>query len=315
MEIVSSQTRQALMDANVTNLLARVVGSATNQNYALPLHSDGFMTFTDGNTIAVYNPRDQMVWGTYWFPAAVAPDPVVYLSGLYPDPAGTIADKLWDLAGAPTAKFTLNGWEDVMYAESVKSQLSEVDHGGIIPVLNFKHRLCYMRLSFYKESDSTPITLTKVVLSKVKGSDVRTVININLNAASKEVSYTASGAATTLPCYKIGTEKTEYKGADANYTVEHAEPTAYQAYVLAPHTTGDSANDYTFTITYVMGTSTDRSVNVDLKTAGGSEYGATDSSAGLAYDITFRFTGGEVKAKATIVAWPTAITVATTDVS
>jgi hypothetical protein len=286
MEIVSSQTRQAFAGNTVSNLKARVMGSANNTTYT-PLHSDGFMTFTDGNTIAVYD--HDMVGGYYWYPATPA-DPVVNLSGLYP--AGTKTALKWTIATPPTATFPLTGCEDVMYAETTEEKLS-VTQFGTAATLAFKHRLTYIRLLFQKESTTTPITVTKVVLKQVNAASVNPTININLS--TKVISYNGTATAT-FPCYIIG--------GDVPYSTQNyaVTPTASaQAYVLAPASTGaNSGNDYMFTVSYTMGADKVLDVPVELATA---------STSGLAYDITFKFMGGEIKAKASITAWPAATSI------
>jgi hypothetical protein len=76
------------------------------------------------------------------------------------------------------------------------------------------------------------------------------------------------------------------------------------AYVLVPPVTATASPDYTLSVTYTIGGGTDivKAVPIQLyATDGSTAFAAT--TAGASFGIELKFTGGEIKAKATVKDW------------
>lgn len=273
-------------DLTTNPLTALVLASQTTKNYAT-LHCNGTMTF-DGSGAVSYN--KPITSGSYVFPGQTTN---IYLTGLHPASG-------WDVTTTPgTPVFTLTGKDDVMLAPEQSTVLALVN-AGTYATLPFTHQLTLMKLSFYGDAQAVgKVKVTDVELIKVNEAIIPATTQATISAATQEITFT--GSLASLPCYISGADDT-YTGQSYTLTATASE----QAYVLAPPVANAAAgnNEYTFKVSYLDANNSPKAmdVNVDLKVAtGGAAF--TGSTVGTAFNITFKFVGGQIEALASITDW------------
>jgi hypothetical protein len=272
-----------------TNLEARVLGSNTSATNFAALCSNGTMTF-NGATQVAYGAT--MVGTTNrWFPNTGS----VYLCGLYPatgwkDGTGT-TDISATLTGSITS-FQLTGKDDVMFApQQTTTATQQYGTTPTFPTLVFTHQLCLLRVKAYKVGN------TAIVVKGISVTYANTKVQIALTASPGTISF-VSGTAN-LPFFNLGANT-----GLSPLTLATTAP-AYQGYVLVPPVTGStSTTDYTLSVTYTIGGGSDivKAVPIQLyETNGSTAFAAT--TAGISFGIELKFTGGEIKAKASVKDW------------
>lgn len=278
----SSSTRAAYEGTDLTAnpITALVLATATSFDYS-SLYCNGTMTFNGSGNISYNKP---VTAGTYTMPAAAT----IYLSGLHPGTG-------WNVATAPT--FDLTGKDDVMFAGEENTSISDMT-SGTFATLKFNHQLTLLKVSFLGDDKAVDYKVNSIELVKVNEGGIPAKVTANLGSPQ---SITFSGAEGSLPCY-VKDSDDPYTGIDYVLTSTASE----QAYVLAPPVTAVAGNkEYTFKIHYIDQTDGPKymDVNVDLKVSAGTPY--TGSTVGKAFDITFKFIGGQIEALATVTDWVT----------
>lgn len=283
-----SSTRGAYegTDLSANPLTAMVLASLTTKNYTT-LHCNGTMTFNGTGAVSYNKP---VTSGSYLFPGSTTR---VYLTGLYPGTG-------WDVGTVPgTPSFTITGKDDVMLAAEQETMLAMVG-SGTYATLPFTHQLTLLRLSFYGDAQALgKVKVTDALLLKVNGAAIPVTAQAGISSATQAITFT--GSDPSLPCYLTGTDNA-YAGQAYDVTDTPVE----QAYVLAPPVSNAAAgnNEYTFRISYLDQNDATKvlDVNVDLKvTTGGASF--TGSTVGTAFNITFKFVGGQIEAQATVTDW------------
>jgi hypothetical protein len=285
-DVTASQSTRTVVEGNAfSSQDARVLATAVSDNYAA-LHCNGTMTF---NSTAPSNYGSISAGSSKYYPISGT----VYLSGLYPADNWNNHNDLAVTNG--TVTHTVDGQTDLLYAGSESSTLD-----AATTVLTFKHVLTLLKI--YLKAETTPITVTSIILTGTggAGSYVNTTCNVNLN--TEAVTFSGGTEATILNCYVTGTNTT-FTSQAAVLSTSGAEE---KAYVLAPALDKDEVagdEDYTLYVAYNIGTTEQEPVPVNLQlcSSGSTAYNA--NTAGKSFNITLTFKGSQITATANISPW------------
>jgi hypothetical protein len=304
--IVSQSTRQAITGDTFSGQDALVLATEVANDYS-DLRCNGTMKF-DGSSAARYGTT--VPGSDKYFPA---PDPTVYLSGLYPA-SGWSCDNSLEISGTnATVTYTVDGKTDIMYAPEKSATLNQTP-----PMLTFDHLLTLLKIQLEKVG-STTITVNSITLvgaveaevvdNVVVPSPLHTQCNVALNKEEGTPQVTFSldetePVITEIDCFKM---------VDGNYTDNEftgqtlTQTPALPAYVLAPalkSTEVGTNADYTFRVVFQIGTGEPITAVVPVNlTTDNPEVNYDSDTAGYSFLITLIFTGGDVAATAEIDPW------------
>lgn len=273
-------------DLSANPLTALVLTSLVAKNYTSP-YCEGTMTFNSSGAVSYNKP---IINGAYSFPGTST---MTYLTGLHPGTG-------WDTSTTPgTPVFNLTGKDDVMFAPEQSTSLQQVN-SGTYATLPFTHQLTLMKLSFYGDVQSAGnVKVNAAELIKVNNAPIPATVEAAISSNTQALNF--SGSTNTLACYAKDTDN-PYSGVSYTLTGAAVE----QAYILAPPVANAAGgnDEYTFRISYLDASNNPKAmdVNVDLKTTtGGPAF--TGSTKGTAFNITFKFVGGQIEAQATVTDW------------
>lgn len=273
-------TTKAPFDGVITaghSLTARVIASATQNNYSTPLTTDDhYMTFVTNAVDGAGDPVPFKPTSVY-FPASGT----AYLCGLYPQTGWTV--------GETNATIKFDGKTDVMAAQQVTAT-----KGNDAPVLAFNHLLTKLHISV-KAADQGAIgawtNITKIELTKAEGNTPAGEVSVALTTGLGDFSATTSDAVVT--CLKWN--GTTYEDNAFTGLVTLTEELQDVAYVLCEPVNPDGTADYQLQVT---AGDVVRTVDIDVD----DELEAT-STAGYYIDVELTFKGTAITAKATVKDW------------
>jgi hypothetical protein len=234
------------------------------------------------------------------------PNQTVFVSGLYPS-TGWSCDNSLDVSGTnATVTYTVDGATDIMYAQEKETTL-----GKDPPTLVFAHLLTLLEIQLEKVGNAditvNSITLVGVGAEEKEGEVVHLPVHATCKVALNTplVTFCLDANDTEIDCYEMdGSTYTDDIFRNQAYIL--TTPPALKIYVLAPaleSTEVNSDKDYTFRVTYTLGTGGPITVDVPVNLKSGPNTDFEGVTAGNRFDITMRFFGGDITTNATIAPW------------
>lgn len=271
-------------------LKAFIPVSATFGNYAAPYDgSHGYMKFADNGTTAAgfVSSADWTTPAPKYYDADASKP--VYMCGLYPH-------YVWGITLSTTAAATIDGKSDLMAAKQVTSTKLDVQSGGTIKTLDFKHLLTKLDIELMAENADAKEAwgaVTSLVLSKAGTAEPANTATVTLSDGTA----TFSGAADTK-CYK-----TDDAEISATSKLElPVSPSKAEAYTLCqPVNASTGSGHYTLEVTTENHASAYEIPLTISYNAGFS--GDKSSTAGQAFTVTLTFKSSTIQAKATVAEW------------
>ena len=271
-------------------LRAFIPVSATSGNYAAPYAgSHGYMKFADNATTAAgfVSSADWTTPAPKYYDADASKP--VYMCGLYPH-------DVWRTTLSTTAAATIDGKSDLMAAKEVASTKLDVQSGGTIKTLDFKHLLTKLDIELMAENADAKESwgaVTSLVLSKAGTAEPANTATVTLSDGTA----TFSGAADTK-CYK-----TDDAEISATSKLElPVSPSKAEAYTLCqPVNASTGSGHYTLEVTTENHTS---AYGIPLTISYNADFsGDKSSTAGQAFTVTLTFKSSTIQAKATVAEW------------
>lgn len=285
-------------------LVARVITSKTPGDYST-IYSEGKMIFKGSEFGVPYEMPMVSIAGTQRFPS---PEFKVYMIGLTPydytvDPS------------AETAKITIDGRQDVMYAPEVVTTKLEVQNLKFAS-LDFEHKLTKLELRARADGQAAIDKFGKITkLELLESNDaagtkvVGIYPDITVKLATGET--TAAGTLNTaFPWYNMSVDEDDVVSySDVTYVNGKYKLTTDAtriAYTLIPAMkAGVAAGDFELKLKISYTGDDDvpmtKEVEVNLKDKEGNDFAG--STKGYSFLITLNFSDGEINAVATVQEW------------